>query len=671
MRAEDLPIPQPPYIKGKGFLPNPLIVNGIPAHADVSRNPKVEGTPEYEQFWAEQLYRCINGYNTGGIFLPGRFYYYMNFNAMSTIHGVINPDFCDLHLQLAYVIEYCKQHGKNLIIGKKRRAGISEFTQKAVIDYGWRFQPAYKAGVAAGQKKYAEDFMKKWQTSDALLVNEFKQNILLNNPDEVVSGYKMYEEGKEVKKGIGTEIIVRTMHNNPNMFKGLYLNDAVAEEAGEFENLCEFISATNDCLMDGDTQVGTFFIYGTGGNIAKGSKDFKKVWENPGDYNAVKFLITGDRFKKPFYGGATRYGKDITNVPNLLKQYKPYQIIGCEDREAAMENIMEERARLKKGELKKYLEHLQNNPIDEAEIFRKTFSNNFDVQKLNDQRDEITKARKQYSKYKLDWVLGADGNRLSPLQVKAIPARDTDDEKECVLIHDMYHPDKKYKHLYVGGIDGYDQDKGVSKSLGAMCVITRNNTYGIPFKMPVAVICTRPKRKEIFFDMCLKLAVYYDLVGNTLGDKAGSSGLINWFKDHGCQKYLAPRPTKFESVNSQQSHEYWLSVNSFSKPMMVGLMQTAIYDYVQNIWFEELIDQLGNYDEVEIGSDNDLADAYGIALVQDVSLNVAPRDDSFMQQEDPFSLNRWEYDKNGNLIPSIEIQKPEDPEQDFEYFGVR
>ena len=671
MRAEDLPIPQPPYIKGKGFDSAPLISKGIPAYADASRDPKVIGSPEYELFWQEQLYRCINGYNTGGIYIPGRFYYYMNFNAMSTIHGVINPDFCDLHLQLAYIIEWCKAHGKNLIIGKKRRAGISEFTQKAVIDYGFRFIPAYKAGVAAGQKKYAEDFMKKWQTSDALLANEFKMNILLNNPDEVVSGYKAYEDGKEVKKGIGTEIIVRTMHNNPNMFKGLYLNDAVAEEAGEFDNLCEFISATNDCLMDGDTQVGTFYIYGTGGNVNKGSKDFKKVWENPDDYNAVKFLIAGDRFKKPYYGGATRYGKDVTNIPHLLKEYKPYQLIGVEDRKAAMENIMEERARLKKGDLKKYLEHLQNNPIDEAEIFRKTFSNHFDVQRLNDQQDEISRNRDKYSKYKLDWVLNAEGQRANPLQVKAIPARDTDMESECVLILDEYHPDKKYKNLYVAGIDPYDQDVGVSKSLGAMCVITRNNPYGIPFKMPVAVIRTRPKRKEMFFDMCLKLSVYYNLVGNVLGDKAGSSGMINWFKDHNCQKYLALRPTKFESTNSQQSHEYWLSINSYSKPLMVGLMQTAVYDYAQNIWFKELISELQNYDEVEIGSDNDLADAYGIALVQDVSVNVAPRDDSFVQEEDPFSLGGWDLDKSGNVIPALEFKKPEDPEEDFQYFGLR
>lgn len=670
MDYKELPILLAPYIKGKGFDPLPLVTNGIPDYADGAKNPKVIGTTEYETFWAEQLYRCINGYQTGGIFIPGRFYYYMNFNNMNTVHGIITPDFCDMHLELCYIIEWCKANGKNLIIGKKRRAGISEFTQKAVIDHGYRFSESYQAGIAAGQKKYAEDFMTKWEDSEALLQSEFRVNSLLNNPDEVVSGYELMDGGKTTLKNNACKIFVRTMHNNPNMFKGLFLNDVVAEESGEFENLCEFISATNDCLMDGDTQVGMFMIYGTGGNINKGSKDFKKVWENPNDYNAVKYLITGDRFKKPFYGGATRFGKDVSVTPNLLKKYKPYQIIGMEDTEAAMENIMEERERLKKGDLKKYMEHLQNNPINEAEIFRKMFSNNFDIQKINSQQDEITINKNKYSKWKLEWVT-KEGTleRVNPLRVKAIPAKDTDDEGDCILILDEYHPDKKYKNLYVGGIDPYDQDKGVSKSLGAMCVMTRPNTFGIPFNMPVAVICTRPKRKEIFFDMCLKLSVYYDLVGNTLGDKAGSSGIIKWYENHNCMRYLAPRPKKFESMNSEQSHEFWVSLNTYSRPLMVGAMQTSIHDYCQNIWFPELINQLGNFDEVEIGSDNDLADAYGIALMQSISVVAAPRDDNTKESEDPFSLGNWITDKNGNVIPAGDFKRPTNPEEDHEYFG--
>lgn len=676
MDIKQVPILHAPYFKGKGFCPNPVVKYGIPKYADSTINPKLaeNPTPDYLKYWEEQIYYIHNGYHTGGMFIPGRYYYYINFSSFATVGGVVFPDYCDLHLELAYLIDYAKSQGKNIISAKGRRKGISEFTQKAVVDYGYRFNYSYQAGVAAGLKDYAEDFMKKWDMSNNLIVPEFRITPLTNNDDEVVAGYKVKENGQWVTKGTDSKIFVRTMHNNPNMFKGLYLNDVIAEECGEFENLKEFWTATKACLFKGSKQIGTMFFYGTGGNITKGSKDFMDIWYNPDQYNFIKFLIPATRFYFPHYGGCMDGAKDVSDIPNLLKapeNNKPYQLIGVEDEERARQCILEQREIKKKGPLKEYLEDLQNFPLDETEIFRKMFSNNFDVEKLNNQMDQIMRNKNKYSKWKLEYKTDSKGMRLFPLEVTARPAKDEDEESECILILDEFHPDKKYEHLYVGGIDPYDQDKGVSKSLGAMCVTIRKNTV-IPDKShtPVAVICTRPKRKEIFFDMCLKLSVYYNLVGVTLGDKAGSSGIINWFKDNGCQRYLAPRPTKFESMNSEQSHEYWFSINSYSRPMMISLMQTAIYDYSQNIWFGELMRQLQNYDEVEIGSDNDLADAWGISLVQDASVVVPVRDTSENEKDDPFLLPTWQQSKDGTWILGSDIKKPISPEQDYDGFGL-
>lgn len=664
MSLNNIPILKSPYFKGKNFCSNPVVKYGIPGYADSVQNPKVIGTPDYLKYWEEQLYYIQNGIQTGGIFIPGRYYYFMNFSTFSTVGGVVTPDMCDLHLELAYLIDYAKANGKNIMAAKGRRKGISEFTQKAVIDYGYRFNFAYQAGVAAGLKDYAEDFMKKWSLADSLMVPEFRMGTLLNNDDEVIAGYKIKEKGQYIDKGTNSKILVRTMHTNPNMFKGLYLNDVVAEECGEFEKLKEFYSATRACLTKGTKQVGTMFFYGTGGNINKGSKDFKEMWENAEQYNFIKFLIPATRFYFPHYGGATENGQDVGDVPKLisLADKKPYQLVGVEDEVAARESILADRAIKKKGPLKDYLEELQNFPLDETEIFKKMFSNNFDIEKINNQQDAINAVDRKYSKYRLEWVTNDKGERAEPLRVKAVPAKTTDDENDCVLIMDAYHPNPKYQALYVGGIDAYDQDKGVSKSLGAMCVLMRRNTVHPEFQLgPVAVICTRPKRKEMFFDMCCKLSVYYNLIGSTLGDKASSSGIINWYKDNGCQKYLAVRPTKFESTNSEQSHEYWVSLNTYSRPLMVGMMQTAIYDYVQNIWFPQLIDQLGNFDEVTVGSDNDLADAYGIALMQDVSVGISPRDLNYSSKDDPFVLNSFEEEE--------EKEKRLSAEQDWKGFG--
>ena len=89
---------------------------------------------------------------------------------------------------------------------------------------------------------------------------------------------------------------------------------------------------------------------------------------------------------------------------------------------------------------------------------------------------------------------------------------------------------------------------------------------------------------------------------------------------------MAYRPTKFEKENSEQTNTYGVSLNINSRPQMVSLMQSAIFDFYKNIWFRFLIEELLKFDEVALGSDNDLADAYGIALMQDVSMLIAPRD---------------------------------------------
>lgn len=677
---------RPPYYKGKGFCANPVVKFGIPKYADSRLNPKVKGTADYEKYWEEQLYYIHHGYQTGGIYLPGRFYYYMNFNNMSTINGVITPDMVDLHLELALLIDYAKSVGKNVIVAKGRRKGISEFTHKAVIDYGYRFRSTYKGGIAAGLDIYAQDFMSKWRAGDSLMIPELQTRTLLNNDDEVIAGYQIRnEQGAWSERGTKNTLYVRTMFKDPNLFKGLFLNDVIAEECGEFEKLKQFFYATEDCLRDGDKQIGTMFFYGTGGNINKGSKDFKYIWEHPDEFNMIKFCVPATRFYKPNYGGATRNGLNIQEIPNLLGEKKSYELIGVEDQVAAKDSIIKQADKLlKAGNREKYLEFKQNNPIEEKDIFRKTNVNNFDTEKLNEQEYNITSQPKKWSKWKLEWVKDDNGLIKTPRQVVATPAKPEDNSPEIFLILDEGHPRKTHSNLYVAGIDSYDQDIAkTSKSLGAMCVLMRNsNIVGAPQKAPVAVICTRPPRKEVFYDMCLRLAVYYNIRNNVLIDVAKPQ-IIKYFEERSCFGYLAPRPRKFESPNSEQSHAVGVSLNIYSRPMMVALMESAVYYNVDQIWFNhteeypngvkiqcDLINQLGNFDETEVGSDNDLADAYGIALMQDVSCDLRVEDESTRDIDDIFNVHDGYFDHFGNFIQGGKPTELKSDEQDHDRFGL-
>lgn len=654
-------IPRPPYIKGENFCANPVAKWGIPQNADSIRNPKVAGTPEHQKFWETELSRILNGYTTGGIFIPGRYYYYLNYKIFDTPSGPMRPYMCDLHLELAYIIEYCKANGRNLIMPKSRRVGASEAGVCMIVDYGYRFGIGYRAGVAAGQEIYVQDFMKKWSADDERMVSEFTIKKLPggNNKDEKIAGYRVKEENGFRDMGTFNSIVCRTMFQNPNLFKGLYLNDVVAEELGEFEMSTEFYSATKDCLMQGATQVGTFFAWGTGGQMSgDAGKNFEYMYTHPEEFNAEVFFIDARRGLHPFIGGCPDIRDIKEHTPNL-QDLTPEERIGVEDTDAAEAYILAERERLLKGrDVKKYIEFCQNRPLDDKEVFAKTVSNKFDQKVLNDIGWELSGlTKKRYNKWKIEFVKTDKGEYVTPLQTKLVPAQDTDKEDECVLISDDGMPNSTVKNLYTCGLDSYDQDESkTSKSLGAMLVRIRSNDLkDTPQNKPVCVVRMRPRRKEIFYEMCLKVAVHYNLVNAVLVD-VRQALVMDYFKKNSGEKFLAYRPTKFESENSEQKHEYGVSLNKYSRPRMVAIMQTDVLDNGHKFDFPDLVQELKNYDEFTEGSDNDLADAYGMALMQDVSMELRVRpvdekeDDRFVmydhETEDKTYLQNIQQDRD-------------------------
>lgn len=641
-----------PFLKPRGFCPNPIATYGIPSYADSILSKKVIGTPAWKSWWEEQLHYIINGYVTAGIYIPGRYYYYLNFCKTSSVAGdTFYPDYVDFQYEFFLLVEEAKKQGKNIIAPKGRRKGVSVMAT-SIIDYGYRFLHNYHGGIAAGKKEYAEDFLEKWIYLNSLMVPELKTRTATRDYDDIISGWsEKTDDGIWSDMGTRNIIYCRTMFTDPNVFKGKYLNDVVYEESGEFENLIETMRATKKCLMDGDTQVGTGYIYGTGGNIKTGSKGFEEVWHNYEAHNCLRYFIDGTKFLRPYVSG-TKNGKGelIEQVPNLM-HLPDYQRIGIEDTEYAREKSMERRAKLLKAKnLKDYWEECKDNPLDIKDVFRRAASNDFDIDILNNQQFEILSNDKRYGKFTLEYKKNELGEVVIPYQVNVVPANDSVDENECVMILHTGHPLKGYTNLDVAGIDSYDQDQAMeSKSLGSMVILRRNHSYhGIDRMTPVLLIRCRPKRKELFYEMCFKAAVYYDLKYNVLVDVAKPM-VIDFFKQKGGGHFLAKRPPKFQSDNSEQTHEFGVSLNSFSKPLMIGLLQSYYLDYGQTIWFPQIIEESLNYDVIEKGSDNDSVDALGIALMQNISNYITVMNQGDVKN-DPFAYPSFKQDSMGNIV---------------------
>jgi len=647
-------------IKSKKYCPNPVVKYGIPSYADSITNPKCKGTPAYNQWWEEQIYYIVNGYSTGGIHLPGRYYKFVNFDTIRGLAGAnMRAELHDFQLDYAYLIEQAKTEHKNIIIPKARRKTCTTMNVCMVIDYGYRFQLNYKGAIVAGQEKFATIFYNEWKYLDSKVHAEFRIKNIGGKEDTVAGWKQKLETGENIESGTRNTIYQRTVYHDSGVLKGLTLDDIVLEESGENELLQETYYDSRDCLMLGSEQYGTFHIYGTGGDMNKGSKGFRDIWYNADKFNCLKLFIPATVFFFPYYAGAVdpKTGKNKEEIPNL-QHLQPHQRVGWSDEVRALIEI----ERLKKfyldsADLDLYFKHCQNNPTDVKEVFRKSSGNNFDIMKLNDQGHRIMSEEPKYRKYKL--VEKED----QPGEVFAELANDTTPERECVLILDNGHPVPEYRYLDVAGIDSYDQDQSKnSKSLGAMVVFRRLHNIGnTPQWCPVAIIRNRPPRKEDFYEMCRKLAIYYNMIDGVLVDVANGV-IIQYFKEMNCQRYLSKAPKKFESPNSEAMNEYGMRLTGFSKPRMISALQSFFFSHVEKIWFIKIIEEALDYDEVEVDSDNDIIDALGLALMKAMDMNQIVISEKDLYASNPYQYPEWGINRSGNIVDKTLLKEMNEKE---------
>lgn len=640
---------RPYIIKDRGFCPNPIALRGIPEYADSLANKKVIGTPAWTEFWEEQLDRCLNGYYTGGMWIPGRYYFYLNFCYMVTVgRGYHLPDYVDTDYYYFRLVEEIKAATDitGMITLKARRRGLSEKWAKGIGGYGLRFTPEkYKCAIAAGHSKYTDNLFAKIKEMNSKLPPEFRLLFTINNSETLIYDYV---DDQGIECGSGNMVTVATMNKNPNALKSNYLNDVAFEEAGEFDELIPGFGATRDSLTVGNKIVGSAYVFGTGGNIKSQSKGFCDMWYKAEEFGLVKLEVYGQHLMiRHFIGSRNEVGKIEEVCPNIVAAnpgLAKEQLLGCEDVGEALEIIKDKKTELSLShERQKYYDYLQNMPTNQREAFLKFSGNPFNPEKLSFQSHQILINETKYRKYSMDWVRDKFGSPIVPLQigeVKELPNETPDDQ--AILILDG--PRAGFSGLDVAGIDSYDLDQtATSKSLGAM-VVKRRNHMGAPFtNYIVCLIRMRPARKEIFYENCLKVAVYYNLLGNTLID-VRCPMIIEYFKNNQGRKYLAKRPQSFESEYSEQMHEFGVAMTERSKPQMLAGVQTYVEDDCDKIWFPQVIAETADYDVTtkDVDSDWDTTDALGFALMQEknlITLHRFVQEDNKQQVEDPFDLS--------------------------------
>ena len=617
------------------------------------------GTLAYDDFWDEQDDRCLFGYKPKGMNdITGEHYFHLNMNKIEMLpqgerrKRLHSPYYRELDNRLFKITLDAKKHRYGIIVGKPRRVGLSEFgavqMQTELI-----FNIGNRVGICAGKQEKADDFYKKVLLLFENVRPEYQVARLYKNDKEMKFGYTDIINKQTIECGLKSEMLIRTMFVDSTGFEGQSQSVVIFEEAGLFANLIASYKSTEPCFKEGSIQFGTPLIYGTGGQIEKGSKGYMDMWENHKAYNLEKVFIPAYEY---YPGDGEIDEKTGIQGPSFFDLRT-----GRTDQEAALKHILEQRkiaSKSKEGITK----HIQSYPVKESEIFIKSKGGILDRIKLNNQLMAIDEGYCPYEirRGRLDWMDDErtikalqrckDTKEKTKIRIKhKTKLRWVDDPEGPIqkLADPINHNDMEHKPD-IAACDSYDEEVAEnSNSSDGATVVYR--TYAGPtrdYNYPIAVLVERgdSSNDDVFYENNVKLAVYYNY---ELLFEYSKIAIEGFFKDVGGEHLLKLRPDLRKELGpTKAKNEYGQRMTPDVKVLGTKLLKAEVRDNASNIWFKNIL-----LDLIDFGDKNtDIAMAYLIILLYKLELfdQIVEDDTEFDEGENIFDqMAYYDVDRNG------------------------
>jgi hypothetical protein len=503
--------------------------------------PDPWGSPAWEHYWQTQLDRCRNGYKVGGVEITGDHYFYLNFCKIEVAvqisetvaekqekfpafwdgdynyywslkiarygfqkkdptSGLIIPDIEKLNsLQLSLQPHHdFLDGGYNMIVGKARRKGYS-YKNGAICANTYNHTRGSLTIIGAFEKKslYPEGTMGMASNYLEFLNKETgwaKARESVNKVDHRRASFKETVNGIELEMGYKSDIMAVTFMDNPDAARGKDARYVLLEEAGAFPNLEASYKATQPGLRAGKFATGQIIIFGTGGDMEKGTADFARMFYNPKGYKLMPFVNIWDDnasntscgFFHPFYWNQEGY---IDLQGNSNKE----AAIADEDKER--EIIIQESAgsSILQGRVQEY-------PKNPSEAFLTISFNDFPVVELRNRLNKVIRENIHIKKGQPVHLFKDDEGKpkFSPdLQHKLQPIWDYEpkikDPSGAVVMFEA-PIESPNRGLYKIGFDPYRQVKG--ESLASIIVYKGNQKFSYTRDTIVAQFIGRPKEPD-------------------------------------------------------------------------------------------------------------------------------------------------------------------------------
>ena len=439
--------------------------------------------------------------------------------------------------------------GHHLIVGKSRRKGYS-YKNGAMINTIYHLVKGSISIICT----FKEDDYKPMLSMVNKYVSSFTKNTAWGKTRDYIdknnhkrASYKKIVNGKPIQSGYLSEFYAVGTKDNPDRLRGTDAKLVVFEEAGKFPNLEETYNATKPALEAGIYTTGQMVIFGTGGDMEKGTVAFCKMFYNPEIYNIMPFWNIWD--------------KDAENTtcgffhPVYMNFDGCYDEQGNSDIEKAKNYQIELRDKIIKGssDSKAYQQHVQEYPFAPEEAFLNTSSNMFPTRELDARlkfinREGITEKMWQpvelyYEKGKVKIKHILDGS-ANPIYTREPPSNNIEG---CITIKEFPIPNAP-KGLYKIGYDPVRHDEGVS--LCSILVYKSNNNFSYTRDSIVAEFYGRKATTEQNHEIAEKLAILYNaeiMHENEVPD------VSNYFRRRKKLHLLAYQPDEVITANIKNS----------------------------------------------------------------------------------------------------------------------
>jgi hypothetical protein len=522
--------------------------------------PNSHPSSQYMKFWKEERRRCVEGYNVGWDWIPGYFYFYLNYSPIfiveamgeGTAEGRVEgkrfkdfPKFWDGDYYYYHYLDEAERAGGHASVLKTRGRGYS-FKGGSMLCRNYFLIPGSKSYAMASEWEYLTSdglLNKAWDNMGFLDTHTAwaKRRQFKNTETHRRASYqKTDNNGVKVEAGYKSEIIGVSLKDNPDKARGKRGKLILYEEAGKFPGLLKAWQVARPSMEQGKITFGLMIAFGTGGTEDANFEALEELFYYPKAYN-IHPLSCKNKWDK---------GRENTDcaffMPVTMNYEFCYDEKGNSNEDKAKGWEEEERRKVKENssDATALDQYIAENPFNPQEAVMRWQGTIFPVNDLKNQLSEIEVNRKKY--VDSAWVgrLAID-NESGKIKWKPdnaarpiieFPIRDNKNMAGCPIIYEMPYEDStgKVPHgMYIAGTDPYDHDESQTNSLGSTFIMN------VLTERIVAEYTGRPATADEYYEGVRRMLVYYNAECNY---ENNLRGMFNYFKKKDSLHLLSDTP---------------------------------------------------------------------------------------------------------------------------------